>query len=80
MKKKIPLTTKILLGNVNNNCTYCTLLDTGTSASIISHQASKHLQANNLGHIKKNQNIQWKTQAGRFYSNATLEVEGLILP
>ena len=74
------MSAELLLGTKVSNQTYRTLLDTGSSASIISHEVAKQLQKEELGKIKKTLATKWSTQTGRFVTIAKITAKALTLP
>ena len=74
------MSAELLIGTKVSNQTYRTLLDTGSSASIISHEVAKQFQWEGLGEIKKTTTTEWSTQTGKFTTIAKISTKLLTLP
>ena len=74
IQKDIFLST-VLYGTRTNNKTFGTLINTGSSASLMSNDVANHLQQVQLGKIKKSNEMEWSTQVCNFQTTAIITPE-----
>ena len=73
-QREITVSTEVLLEK-----TFQTLIDTGSSASIMINKTARYLQQE-VRKIKKLNITEWSTEAGNFQTAAIITTEHLILP